>query len=1212
MNKIKISIIVILIIAILLGITWITHADTENQLTITFQDTVLCNKVADELSAYKNNENDKAINYLISKTDNTVTIDINNLSKILKLNLSGSSSNSNSKQITNLSGIGSFSALQELNLDNNSRISERINSQSNIHEIYNLTNLRSLSLAGTSIYNVDLNKSNTTNNISKLTNLENLNLSSTNIFSNTLLNDLNGLNNLKKLNLANNRNINNLDQIVTNITELNIDNTGITQIDNIRNFKSLEKLYIGHNSIEDISFIYETYYDEEDETDKTSLNNLTLLNMDYMNEGAKTGNIFSELQPLGLISLSLRGNDIGDLYGLVSDDENAMMSETLKYLDLADNYLESTDGIVLIDSDEYSDESILKKSKITNLILTNNAINQINQLQYINTLTTLRLGNNRIQDITPIMHMQFEEGKLELNNQRLSMWVYQNTDNSKEYQYLILPNIIQQAKVNGSLVYSSDVEIEVTGVTLNNDKPEYQDGGKLNLKIPCQINEETEVSVRVKNGLADGTVLKCTYQYYNDEKPIHQTYQSQNDDPIETIKFNDSNLENAIYNYLQNNKDSSDTELDVTYLKHIPNIINVNRAAVDNVKKLILSYLNISDIEGMQNFTELEYLDFTRNNIQTAEQLKYITYLIYLNISDNNLKNAYDFIEELTQIENLGLSSNNISSLEPINNYFSKLEEDEESTNLKYLDLSSNKEIEDIGVLSKGIELVNLNLRDNKISDISALQNLTKLGVLDLSNNNISNIEQLRGVTNLSVLYLDNNIISEISIVNNLTGLQTLGISSNKIEDITSLRNRTLLKSFYANDNKINDVTAIDNASHNTLIDSDGRLELNGQKIIRKLTNQENNQESVTIALPQIFIASQKNTSMFYTVEEFDIKNCELKDTNGDSIFESVTIKPGEMNGENSVITIIGGRADKTTFTVGQPPRPTITYTPAYQNKKVKGSVEATISFNRENVTITNNNGSNKHTFVQNGEFTFEYIDEEGFEEQETARVDWIDNEGPKVTIDYVHDNENNTTQVNIISNEEMQSVDESSLWRLSQDKKTLSKIFSESATETLIVKDELGNETEVTVRVTINKPIDPGEISIQSTIYQISNNKQITQVQPSTTVGQFKSNITTNATNVKILDKSNKELSNEDLIGTGSKIILNENNIYTIIIIGDTSGDGKADIKDILAINKHRLNKIKLDGIYQVAGDVNKDGKCDIKDILQINKFRLGKIKNL
>ena len=112
-----------------------------------------------------------------------------------------------------------------------------------------------------------------------------------------------------------------------------------------------------------------------------------------------------------------------------------------------------------------------------------------------------------------------------------------------------------------------------------------------------------------------------------------------------------------------------------------------------------------------------------------------------------------------------------------------------------------------------------------------------------------------------------------------------------------------------------------------------------------------------------------------------------------------------------------------------------------------------------------------------------------------------------------------------------------------------------------------------------------------------------------------FKKNIAINAVDTKIVDKNNNELKDTDIITTGTKIKTTVNNqevIYTIIVTGDTNGDGQADLKDILSINKHRLNKAQLTDEYLLAGDVNADGKVDLKDLLQINKYRLGKINTL
>ena len=68
----------------------------------------------------------------------------------------------------------------------------------------------------------------------------------------------------------------------------------------------------------------------------------------------------------------------------------------------------------------------------------------------------------------------------------------------------------------------------------------------------------------------------------------------------------------------------------------------------------------------------------------------------------------------------------------------------------------------------------------------------------------------------------------------------------------------------------------------------------------------------------------------------------------------------------------------------------------------------------------------------------------------------------------------------------------------------------------------------------------------------------------------------------------------------------------FVLIVKGDTNGDGKTDLKDILLINKHRLKKVNLENEYLLASDATDDQKVDLKDILKINKFRLGKINEL
>ena len=57
---------------------------------------------------------------------------------------------------------------------------------------------------------------------------------------------------------------------------------------------------------------------------------------------------------------------------------------------------------------------------------------------------------------------------------------------------------------------------------------------------------------------------------------------------------------------------------------------------------------------------------------------------------------------------------------------------------------------------------------------------------------------------------------------------------------------------------------------------------------------------------------------------------------------------------------------------------------------KTNGSVTATISFNEDDITITNNGGENTYTFTQNDSFTFEYENSIGVKGQTEVIVDTI------------------------------------------------------------------------------------------------------------------------------------------------------------------------------------------------------------------------------
>lgn len=260
-------------------------------------------------------------------------------------------------------------------------------------------------------------------------------------------------------------------------------------------------------------------------------------------------------------------------------------------------------------------------------------------------------------------------------------------------------------------------------------------------------------------------------------------------------------------------------------------------------------------------------------------------------------------------------------------------------------------------------------------------------------------------------------------------------------------------------------------------------------------------------------------------------------------------------------------------------------------------NVTATLTTNA-NIQITNNSGKNEYIFENNGTFTFNYIIR-GRQKIIETTVTNIDKTQPEIisVSGKIESWEKNklTLIVNASDNlsglsSKAYSFDDGKTW---QEENT--KTYTGNIRGIIIkVKDNLDNIAT----------------------YEVINTTQIAMiVKPKTTVETFKNNIMKNEENIKIVDKNDNELNEGSLIKTGSKIkttVNNEEISLTITVIGDINGDGQVNFSDILAINKHILNKVKLKDEYLLAGDINANGKVDFKDLLQMNKYRLGKIKTL
>lgn len=95
--------------------------------------------------------------------------------------------------------------------------------------------------------------------------------------------------------------------------------------------------------------------------------------------------------------------------------------------------------------------------------------------------------------------------------------------------------------------------------------------------------------------------------------------------------------------------------------------------------------------------------------------------------------------------------------------------------------------------------------------------------------------------------------------------------------------------------------------------------------------------------------------------------------------------------------------------------------------------------------------------------------------------------------------------------------------------------------------------------------------------------------------VSKIKSLITS-IYDIKIYNYKNELLNDNDLVGTGSKIKIFDinNNLlsqYIVILYGDINGDSKINSIDLLSLQKHILEILKLQNSFLISGNINKNG---------------------
>ena len=152
-------------------------------------------------------------------------------------------------------------------------------------------------------------------------------------------------------------------------------------------------------------------------------------------------------------------------------------------------------------------------------------------------------------------------------------------------------------------------------------------------------------------------------------------------------------------------------------------------------------------------------------------------------------------------------------------------------------------------------------------------------------------------------------------------------------------------------------------------------------------------------------------------------------------------------------------------------------------------------------------------------------------------------------------------------------------------------------------------SDINVTITVTAKIELDTDNYLIEA--FKDKNQQQILyieNIQQGTTLKAFFNNITVNGETF-IYDKNGQEVTNKnEIIKTGMKLKALtefETKEYVLVVKGDLTGDGKANISDLLKLARYLAKlDLNLDGAYYLGANISRKPnnifKVDISDLLK------------
>ena len=227
-------------------------------------------------------------------------------------------------------------------------------------------------------------------------------------------------------------------------------------------------------------------------------------------------------------------------------------------------------------------------------------------------------------------------------------------------------------------------------------------------------------------------------------------------------------------------------------------------STLPKLERLTLSDCGLSSVSGLENLTNLVYLDLSNNtirNISSLSSLKKLTE-VYL---QHNVLTELTSLSGLASIRTLDISYNTISDLSPIgslsalawldagNNQLTTAAHAAKLTSLEYLCLSYNQ-LESVSELAALTGLTQLDISNNTVTDISALAALSTLQVFNFSYNQVTELPEFAADCALVTIDGSHNLLESLKPLSGLAHLNSVSMDYNEeIDSVECLANCPVL-----------------------------------------------------------------------------------------------------------------------------------------------------------------------------------------------------------------------------------------------------------------------------------------------------------------------------------------------------------------------------------------------------------------------------------